>query len=193
MLENRYLYLIYEETGICFLLYLIFEKQFALFLNLCYYFFIYKGSEKNILMGFRRQMMSMYNEKANSLKNMAMTIFGSSYDIKEFNSKIEKYISDNCFPEKTVRNIKLVFEEVVSLNLVPYSNVYYNIYPITINAEYDEKEGKLRMEFKYTGMKYDPIEGIADLSAAIVKNIAEEVTYGICNDTNHLMIVLDLS
>ena len=39
-------------------------------------------------------------------------------------------------------------------------------------------------------MDYDPIEGIDDLSAAIVKKIAEDVQYSYVDGVNYLYVLL---
>lgn len=133
--------------------------------------------------------MSAAGNEANS-NEMRMSIYHCDYDINYFNNAIEKFITDNEFPEKLKRNVKLVFEEVVSQNLVPYSEAYYNIYPIFIDSVYSAAEENLRINFRYSGMNYDPIEGIDDMSAAIVKKFAKDVQYSYVDGVNYLYILL---
>ena len=121
---------------------------------------------------------------------LIMSIFGNDYEINHFNSAIEKFTTDNGFSMRFTRYVKLVFEEVVSLNLVPYSEAYYNIYPISIDALYSAAEETVKINFRYSGMNYDPIEGIDDLSAAIVKKIAEDVQYSYVDGVNYLYVLL---
>lgn len=121
---------------------------------------------------------------------LMMSINGHDFNVERFEETIERFIRDNAFPDKLTRHVKLVFEEVVTQNLVPYSEAYYNIYPICIQTVYSEAEEDVKINFDYSGMNYDPIEGIDDLSAAIVKKIAEDVQYSYRDGVNYLYVKL---
>ena len=92
--------------------------------------------------------------------------------------------------EKLVRNIQLVFEEIVSQNLVPYSEVYYSVFPIKVLAEYSDSDESLKMNITYSGSQYNPIEGTDELSAVIVKKIAQDVKYQYKENINSIEILL---
>ena len=73
---------------------------------------------------------------------------------------------------------------------INHFEAYYNIYPISIDALYSAAEETVKINFRYSGMDYDPIEGIDDLSAAIVKKIAEDVQYSYVDGVNYLYVLL---
>lgn len=118
------------------------------------------------------------------------TIVHSDHDAKTLDSQLNSLIEKNSFSDKFARNVKLVFEEIILQNLVPYSEAYYNIYPISVDADYLPEDGSFLINFSYSGMQFDPIEGYLDLSAAIVRKIADNVDYRYENGVNYLKVLL---
>ena len=117
-------------------------------------------------------------------------IVHSDHDVKTLDSLLNSLIEKNSFSDKFSRNVKHVFEEIILQNLVPYSEAYYNIYPISVDADFFPEDGTFLINFSYSGIQYDPIEGYLDLSAAIVKKIADNVEYLYENGVNYLKVLL---
>ena len=117
-------------------------------------------------------------------------IVRESYNLESFDKELELYLKDNAVSKKLTDVCKHVFEEIIAQNMVPFSDIYYNIYPINIEADYSSQTGCMTIKFKYTGANYDPIEGYRDLSAAIVKKLAKDVNYSYNDGVNYLSVVL---
>ena len=145
-----------------------------------------EGAPEQIFDNPGKEKTGAYIKRLNQLN---LEIKNAGYDFAGFTSELERYARDLLLPEKLIKNIRLVFEEIVSQNLVPYSEVYYNEYPIKIVAEMTDTDDRLRMNINYSGMQYDPTEGTVDLSAVIVKNIAENVNYTYENGINNIDIL----
>ena len=117
-------------------------------------------------------------------------IVKESYNFENFNKELDSYLKENAVPKKLSDVCKHVFEEIVAQNMVPFSDIYYTIYPIAIETEYSALTGSMNINFRYRGIQYDPIEGYRDLSAAIVKKLAKDVMYSYNDGVNNLVVVL---
>ena len=146
-----------------------------------------EGSPKQIFYNPQKEKTRVFIKR---LKQLNLEIANSDYDFIGFTSELERFSRDLMLSEKLVRNIQLVFEEIVSQNLVPYSESYYNLYPIKVLAEYSDSDESLKMNITYSGSQYNPIEGTDELSAVIVKKIAQDVKYQYKENINSIEILL---
>lgn len=126
----------------------------------------------------------------NRSRKLNLEIVNSGYDFLGFTSELDRFARNLQLPERIVRNVQLIFEEVVSQNLVPYSEAYYNIYPITITAIYSEAEECLRLQISCSGMQFNPIEDSSDISTLIVEKLSADARYSYVNGTNCIDVVL---
>ena len=123
------------------------------------------------------------------LKQLSLDIKDANYDFIGSVSSIEQFSRDNMLPDKLMRNVQLAFEEIVTQNLVPYGESYYNLYPIKIMLEYSDSDESLIMEMEYSGMEYNPFKDGDELSATIVKKLTNDVKYSYKDDKNYVRIV----
>ena len=108
------------------------------------------------------------------LRNYAVEINSKDFDFIGTMANIENFCKDNLVSDKTIKNIQLVFEEMVMTNIIP--NLPDNF---TLNAEieYSEVSGKANMSLTYNGAKFDPFEDGDDISMMIVKKYTAEQSF----------------
>ena len=124
------------------------------------------------------------------LKQLELEIRDGNFDFIGFTTRIENFGHDNMLQTKLIRNVQLAFEEIVIQNLVPYGESYYNIFPINIMVEYSDVDESLNVFIEYNGMEYNPFEEGEDLSAVLVKRLANDIQFKYKDGTNMLRIVL---
>ncbi|MBR1752942.1 MAG: ATP-binding cassette domain-containing protein [Ruminococcus sp.] len=114
------------------------------------------------------------------LKQLTLEITSPDVDFVGFVSQIEEFGRKNLLSVKTIRNLQLCFEELVIQNILAAAEK--DGLPIKIAIEYSETDGSAVMEITYGGKKYDPITQGDELSAMIVKKLADDVSYGFKNE-----------
>ncbi|MBQ9383451.1 MAG: ATP-binding cassette domain-containing protein [Ruminiclostridium sp.] len=111
------------------------------------------------------------------LKQLTLEIASSDFDFIGFISKIDRFGRDNLIDARTVRNMQLAFEELVTQNIVGRLDREESGFPINISAEYSETDASAVMTISYGGGKYDPFTDGDELSVMIVKKLASEINY----------------
>ena len=134
------------------------------------------------------------NEKTKTFfsrsKRLNLEIVNSGYDFAGFTSALDRFARALGLPDNIVRNVQLIFEEVVSQNLVPYSEAYYNIYPIMVTASYSDSEECLNLRITCSGMQFNPLEECEDISGLIIQKLSTEAKYSYVQGVNCIDIVL---
>jgi len=123
------------------------------------------------------------------LKQLSLEIADGNYDFIGFTYQIEHFGRDNMLSEKMIRNVDLAFEEIVTQNLVPYSDVYYNLFPIKILIEYSDADESLVMNITYSGAKYNPLEKEEEISIRLVRKVTNDIKYSYKDGVNTLDII----
>ena len=106
------------------------------------------------------------------LRQLSFEVTSKDVDLVGFVSQIDDFGRKNLLSAKTVRDMQLCFEELVVQNIVGSSEL-----PIKIVIEYSEADGSAQMEIAYGGKRYDPLTEGDELSAGIVKKLADDVSY----------------
>ena len=109
------------------------------------------------------------------LKQLPLEIKDGNFDFIGFTSAIEQFGRDNMLKDKLIRNVELVFEEIVTQNLVPYGDAHNELYPVNVLIEYSDAEESLIMDIVYGGRQYDPFKEGDELSVNLVKNMTDGV------------------
>ena len=120
------------------------------------------------------------------LKQLPLTISNADFDFISYTSQIENFGKNNSLSEKTIRNLVLVFEEIVMQGIAARSGVF----PINVLIELSETEGSSVIEVSYEGEKYDPISDGDKLSASIVKSFSSETSFSYESGTNRFRSVI---
>ena len=100
------------------------------------------------------------------LKQLPFVIKNADFDYISCISRIELFGKDNAISAKTIRDLQLVFEEVVKQGLAERENVY----PVNVTIEYSEADGSIIFEATYKGESFDPVRNGNEISASIIKN-----------------------
>ena len=122
------------------------------------------------------------------LKQLPLKIENGNYDFIGFISKIEQFGKDNMLKPRMLRNVQLVFEEIITQNLVPHGEENNSLYPIDILLEYSDLDESLKMDIQYCGDEYNPFKDGNELSAAIVKKLTLDPQYSYNDGKNEINI-----
>ena len=104
-------------------------------------------------------------------------------------SKIEQFGMANFLAPVMIRNMELVFEEIIMQNVIPHLDEMKTGYPIESVIEYSEADGKLSFTVRYGGDRFDPLQDAESLSARVVTGIASKTGFSY-TDGNSLVIEL---
>ena len=109
------------------------------------------------------------------LKQLPLLIENGDFDYIAYISQIELFCKDNLIPDKTAKDLQLMFEEVVKQGLAERGTAF----PINVTLEYSESDGSVVFETTYNGEKYDPVKDGDEISSAIIRNASSsfEHTY----------------
>ena len=111
------------------------------------------------------------------LKQLSLEITSAEFDFIGFNSRIEQFGRDNLVAPKTLRNIELVFEELVMQNIIGFVDHNGDGLPINVLIEHSETDETAEMTITYGGVNYDPFTDGDELSVMIVKKLASEIRH----------------
>ena len=109
------------------------------------------------------------------LKQLEIVLDTPDADIIGALSRIEEFGRKNLLSAKTVRNMQLCFEELVTGNILPA--VSAEDMPVVFRAEYSESEGVTDVTVTYRGKRYDPLTEGDELSVKIVKRLSSSSAY----------------
>ena len=107
------------------------------------------------------------------LKVFETVIDKPDYDFLEMMSSLDRYGYKNDVPAKTVYRLKSLFEELCQELLLPELDTKRLIF----TAEYDEEKSEAVVNVQYPGKEYDPMTSDNTIAAAIVRNLATEITH----------------
>ena len=113
------------------------------------------------------------------LKQLEIVLDTPDADIIGALSRIEEFGRKNLLSAKTVRNMQLCFEELVTGNILPA--VSAEDMPVVFRAEYSESEGVTDVTVTYRGKRYDPLTEGYELSVKIVKSLSSSSAYSFDN------------
>ncbi len=119
------------------------------------------------------------------LKTLTLTVESLDYDFIGMSESIRQFGEKNLLSKKRVEKLRRVYEEILAQNLVLAQEVEF---PITVSAEYSEKEDSLEMRFAWLGERYDPIERGDELSVMLVKASVSGFSYDHRDGLNSLVI-----
>jgi len=123
------------------------------------------------------------------LKQLFLKVKDENYDFIGFTSEIEQFGRNNMLPDKLMRNVQLAFEEIVTQNLVPYGEVYNDLYPIDVMIEYSDADESLKMEINYSCTRYNPFNEGDELSATLIRKLTNDVKYSFKDEKNNIKII----
>ncbi|MBQ7221113.1 MAG: amino acid ABC transporter ATP-binding protein [Synergistaceae bacterium] len=107
------------------------------------------------------------------LKVLEFAIESRDYDFPATVSAIEEYCRKNLVSPHTCNRIQLAFEELVQQILLPCLAAP----KLTVAVEYSEADGQAVMTVNSDSMTANPLDGADELSLAVLKGAASEITY----------------
>lgn len=121
------------------------------------------------------------------LKVLSLLIESKDYDFIAMNEKLQAFGEKNMLGAKRTRNLRLLFEELVAVNILPNCR---SPFPLELAVEYDEEKDVLEMRFKWNGEEYNPLENGDEISLCLVKAAMKDGGYEYENGVNRLVISL---
>ena len=119
------------------------------------------------------------------LKTLTLSAESLDYDFIAMSESIRQFGEMNLLTKKRVENLHRVYEEILAQNIVLSQGVEF---PITVSAEYSEKDDSLEMRFAWHGERYNPMEDGDELSVTLVKASISGFTYDYTDGLNSLVI-----
>lgn len=121
------------------------------------------------------------------LKVLSLIVESKNFDFIAMNEKLQGFGEKNMLGAKRTRNLRLLFEELVAVNILASSPF---LFPLEIAVEYDGEKDVLEMRLKWNGKKYNPLENGDEISICLVKAVMKSGGYEHENGTNRLVISL---
>ena len=109
------------------------------------------------------------------LKQLELEFSSPDADFVSFMSQIEEFGRRSLISPKIIRNMQLCFEELVVQNIIPSAGE--ESLPASVIAEYSEADGSTTMTISYGGRKFDPFTEGDELSAMMIKRLAENTAH----------------
>ena len=107
------------------------------------------------------------------LRILELTIENKEFDFIGANTEIDSYCLQNDIPVHIRYRIRLAFEELVMLILLPVQNVF----PITFTAEYSQTQKLVEITAVYGGTQFNPSESDNNLSYLILQKTANTISF----------------
>ncbi len=99
------------------------------------------------------------------LKVLSLSIESPDYDFISMSEKLQTYGEKNMFGKKRTMALRLLFEEIASLNIIPNSSLSF---PLSVSAEYDDANDLLEMRFEWNGTEYNPLLKADEISIKLI-------------------------
>ncbi|MBQ8966578.1 MAG: ATP-binding cassette domain-containing protein [Ruminococcus sp.] len=131
-----------------------------------------EGSPSEIFESPKKEKTRIFIKR---LKQLQLKITSADVDFVSFVSQIEDFGRRNLLSPRAIRNMQLCFEELAVQNILPA--VGDEGLPVDITAEYSEQDGTAVMTIAYGGRKYDPLTEGDELSAMMIKKLANSAEF----------------
>ncbi|MCR4941041.1 MAG: amino acid ABC transporter ATP-binding protein [Treponemataceae bacterium] len=141
------------------------------------------GSPEEIFESPKKEKTRIFIKR---LKQLPLVIESPDFDFIAYTSMIEQFCKDNSLPEKTIKDLTLVFEEIIKQGL----SLREGLFPIKVVIERSESDDSVVLEACYGGMKYNPVEEGDELSTAIVKRLSASLDYSFVDGLNKVKSVI---
>ena len=78
----------------------------------------------------------------------------ADFDFIAMSEALQNFGEKNMLTRKRTTNMRRIFEEILTLNLVPNGSP---VFPLELTAEYAEEADILEMRLRWTGREYHPL------------------------------------
>ena len=88
------------------------------------------------------------------LKVLSLSVESPDFDFIAMSEALQNFGEKNMLTQKRTANMRRIFEEILTLNLVPNGSPAF---PLELTAEYAEEADALQMRLRWTGREYNPL------------------------------------
>ncbi len=121
------------------------------------------------------------------LKVLSLSIESLDYDFISMSEKLQSYGEKNMFGRKRTMALRLLFEEIASLNIIPNASP---VLPLFVSAEYEESTDTLEMRFEWEGGEYNPLVKGEDISLKLTNAQIKGSVFTYKDGSNRLVLSL---
>ncbi len=121
------------------------------------------------------------------LKVLSLSIESLDYDFISMSEKLQSYGEKNMFGRKRTMALRLLFEEIVSLNIIPNASP---VLPLSVSAEFEESTDTLEMRYEWMGEEYNPLIKGEDISLKIANAQIKDSEFTYKDGSNRLVLSL---
>lgn len=145
-----------------------------------------QGSPEEILENPQREKTRAFIHRIRSLKE---TITSQDFDLFALHSHIERFCAKYTVEQRTVHNILLVVEEMITHLLLPLTSGEPHI---SLTVEYAEKQGEFRLLFDYGGAANNPLVSTDPdcLSLRLIKGMSKSSNYSFVQGVNQISLTV---
>ena len=118
------------------------------------------------------------------LKTLELTLDSPDFDFIGDRSRIEEFAKAQFLPERGVKDCQLLFEELVTANLVPQLAASPEAFPLTVSFSVSEADQSASFRLAWGGPLRDPTGQMDPVSASIIARIAPDTQYAYVNGQN---------
>ncbi|MGN1367305.1 MAG: ABC transporter permease subunit [Aristaeellaceae bacterium] len=88
------------------------------------------------------------------LKVLSLSLKSAEFDFIAMSEELLSFGERNMLAQKRIINLRRVFEEMVTLNVIPNASP---VFPLELSAEYEEDSDTLQMRLHWRGSEYNPV------------------------------------
>ena len=142
-----------------------------------------EGTPEEIFESPKREKTRIFIKR---LKQLELGIETADFDFIGQMAQIAQFGRDNSIPEKSVRNLSLVFEEIVVQGITTRKDVF----PVNVRIELSESDDSITLQANYGGEKFDPLTQGDALSARIAERSSSSTSYQFADGQNQFTSVI---
>ena len=90
----------------------------------------------------------------NRLKVLSLTVESLDFDFIAMSEALQNFGQKHMLTQKRTTNMRRIFEEILTLNLIPNGSPTF---PLELTTEYSEDTDVLEMRLRWTGPEYNPL------------------------------------
>ena len=142
-----------------------------------------EGTPQEIFEAPRRERTRIFIKR---LRQLPIRIENAEFDFIGVSSRLEKFGRENMLSVRMIRNIMLIFEEIIMQGIAGRDGVF----PVHVMVEFSEADESVVMKIDYAGGRFDPLADGDELSSSIVRRLSAEVKHSYAGGTNRLIITV---
>lgn len=123
----------------------------------------------------------------NRLKVLSLTVASPDFDFIAMSEALQSFGQKHMLAPKRTTNMRRIFEEILTLNLVPNGSPGF---PLELTAEYAEETDALEMRLRWKGPEYNPLVQGDELTVRLGRSAVTDSRFIYDAGVNLLVVTL---